>query len=172
MTDSRLDLLRWQFDFVWALGEVHLAELRPDDFLWEPAVTCWTMHLDDAGRWIPDWADVEPDPIPVPTMAWVSWHLGWWWSATVDHLTGRPVRSREDAQWPGPDGAVAWLRGLHAAWLGVLGDLTVVRLDEPSAFPWPSDAGLTVADQLAWANGELMKNIAEIGQLRLLRAVQ
>jgi hypothetical protein len=29
---------------------------------------------------------------------------------------------------------------------------------------------MTVAQMLGWANAELMKNIAELGQLRLLRA--
>ncbi|GAA1009713.1 DinB family protein [Nocardiopsis tropica] len=172
MSDSRLDLLRWQFDFTWSLAEVHLAELVPEDFLWEPAPQCWTMHRDSAGTWTPDWADTEPDPIPIPTVAWVAWHLGWWMSVTVDHLSGAPPRSRDDVRWPGPDGAVASLRGFRDEWLTVLGGLTEARLDEPSAFPWPQDAGLTVANQLAWVNAELMKNAAEIGQLRLLRAVR
>jgi hypothetical protein len=43
-------------------------------------------------------------------------------------------------------------------------------LDRPSSFPWPSDAGRTVAHTALWVNIELTKNVAEIGQLRLLRA--
>ena len=34
----------------------------------------------------------------------------------------------------------------------------------------PDDREYTVAHMLAWVNAELMKNVAEIGQLRLLRA--
>ncbi len=37
-------------------------------------------------------------------------------------------------------------------------------------FPWDDDAGRTVADTVLWVTVELTKNIAEIGQLRLLRA--
>jgi hypothetical protein len=72
--------------------------------------------------------------------------------------------------WPGPDGTVDWLRGLHDAWLAVLDRLTDADLAGPASFPWPADAGMTVAQMLGWANAELMKNIAELGQLRLLRA--
>ena len=35
------------------------AEARRTDLLWEPADTCWTMRRDDAGRWTPDWAEVQ-----------------------------------------------------------------------------------------------------------------
>ncbi|WP_040768088.1 DinB family protein [Tsukamurella sp. 1534] len=171
MSESRLDLIRWQFEFTWSLAEVHLAALQPEDFLWQPAPLCWTLHR-TAGGWEPDFAETEPDPIPVPTIAWVSWHLGWWWGVTADHLTGTTPRGRDEVRWPGPDGAVDWLRTHRDEWVSVLAGLDDAGLDAPSAFPWPADAGLTVTHQLAWVNGELMKNVAEMGQLRLLRAAR
>ncbi|PWG11677.1 damage-inducible protein DinB [Streptomyces sp. V2] len=172
MTSPRLDLLRWQTDLTWSLFTYHLDLLRPDDHLWEPADTCWTLHPDGAGGWTPDWAETEPDPVPVPTVAWVSWHLGWWLGTTTDHALGRTPRKREDVAWPGPGGpAVTWLRGLYEEWTAAVATLTDADLDRPSAYPWPEDAGLTLAHQLAWVNAELMKNVAEIGQLRLIRAV-
>lgn len=73
-------------------------------------------------------------------------------------------------RWPGPDGAVAWLTGIRDEWLTVLDALTEEHLDEPSGFPWPPDADLTVGNQVAWVNAELMKNLAEIGQQRVARA--
>jgi len=166
----RLDLLRWQTDLTWSLFTHHLDRLEPDDHLWEPASTCWTLHPDGTGGWRPDWADTEPDPVPVPTVAWVTWHLGWWLGTATDHLLAREPREREDVHWPGPDGAVAWLRGLYEEWTAAVAALTDADLDRPAAYPWPPDAGLTVAHLLAWANAELMKNVAEIGQLRLIRA--
>lgn len=60
-----------QFDLAWALTDLHLSALKDDDFLWEPAGLVWTVHQDTAGRWRPDWADAEPDPIPVPTIGWL-----------------------------------------------------------------------------------------------------
>ncbi|MBK1786128.1 DinB family protein [Prauserella cavernicola] len=170
MPVSRPDLMRWQFDFTWSLAEVHLRKLRPEDFLWEPAAHCWTLRQGAGGAWVPDFAEVEPDPVPVPTIAWLSWHLGWWWSVTLDHASGRPPRERDDVRWPGAEHAVDWLRGLRTGWIGVLDGLSEPDLDAVATFPWPDNTELTVAHQLGWVNAELMKNVAEIGQLRMLRA--
>ncbi|OZV75534.1 damage-inducible protein DinB [Micromonospora echinospora] len=166
-------LARWQFDLTWSLFEYHLDRLEPEDFRWEPAPLCWTMRTGPDGGWAPDWADTEPDPVPVPTIGWLTWHLGWWWSVTLDHLEGRTPRERTDVHWPGPgEPTVAWLRDLRVQWLAVLDRLTDADLDRPAAFPWQDDPAHTVAHTLGWVNAELMKNVAEIGQLRLLRAAQ
>ncbi|UBU10563.1 DinB family protein [Nonomuraea gerenzanensis] len=171
MSGSRSELLRWQFEFTWSLFEYHLERLEPGDFLWEPAPHCWTVRRDAEGRWEPDWAESEPDPVPVPTIAWVSWHIGWWWSVSIDHVQGRVPRERAEVRWPGDgESAVAWLRGLREEWLGLLGRLTDADLEAVASFPWPEESGQTVAHMLAWVNAELMKNVTEIGQLRLLRA--
>jgi hypothetical protein len=158
------DLFRWQFDLTWSLFEFHLERLEPADFLWEPAELVWTVR-----DGVPDWDEAELDPIPVPTIAWVTWHLGWWWSVTVDHAKGRPPRDREEIVWPGPDRTVAWLRGLRDEWVEVLDTLDPAA---PSTFPWPDKTvgHVTVGHVVAWVNAELMKNVTEIGQLRLLRA--
>lgn len=160
--------LSWQFDLAWALADLHLSALVDDDFLWEPAALTWTVRRDADGAWRPDWADVEPDPIPVPTIGWLTWHVEWWWSTTIDHLTGVPPRDRTEVTWAG-DGsaAVARIRALAEQWRAVL---TAVDPAAPSDFPWGADAGHTVAHTALWVNVELTKNISEIGQLRLLRA--
>ncbi|GAB2670197.1 DinB family protein [Saccharopolyspora gloriosae] len=171
MPTSRPELLRWQFDMTWSLFEYHLERLEEADFRWEPAELCWTLRPDAGGGWTPDFAEVEPDPVPVPTIAWVAWHIGWWWGTTLDHLRGRPPRDRADITWPGDgDLAVGWLRDLRAEWLVVLDELTDRRLDDPAPFPWRDDPAMTVAHTVAWVNAELMKNVAEIGHLRMLRA--
>ncbi|WP_433701065.1 DinB family protein [Nocardiopsis sp. CA-288880] len=172
MPETPLELPRWQFDLTWSLFEYHLERLEPGDFLWEPGPLCWTVRRGEDGVWTPDWADAEPDPVPVPTVAWVTWHIGWWWSVTLDHLRGRAPRDREDVVWSGADEAVAWLRGLRTEWLEVLDGLGAEDLDAPAPFPWPPGSGLTVAHTVAWVNAELMKNAAEVGQLRMLRATR
>jgi hypothetical protein len=159
-----------QFDLAWALADLHLTALDEDDMLWEPAPLCWTVRQDSSGVWRPDWADVEPDPIPVPTVGWLTWHIDWWWSTAIDHLTAAPLRDRTDVKWPGSGAAaIARLRDLAAQWRAVL---TTADLQCPCAFPWGADAGRTVAHTALWVNVELTKNIAEIGQLRLLRAAR
>jgi hypothetical protein len=171
VSDSRRDLLRWQFDLTWSLFEYHLERLEAADFLWEPAAPCWTVRPTADGAWVPDWADTEPDPVPVPTIGWVSWHIGWWWSVAIDHAQGRAPRERTDVTWPG-DGqaAVDWLRGLREDWIAVLDGRTGAELDGRAVFPVQDDPEHTFARMAAWVNSELMKNVTEIGQLRMLRA--
>ena len=159
----------WQFDLAWALADLHLTALVPDDFLWEPAPLTWTVRPDANGVWRPDWADVEPDPVPVPTVAWLTWHIDWWWSTALDQLEGLAPRDRTEVTWPGPDAVVARLRGLAARWRDALPGADPVA---PSAFPWGAGTDHTVAHTALWVNVELTKNVAEIGQLRLLRAAR
>ncbi len=166
----RQELLRRQFELVRALLEYHLDRLDPDDLLWEPAALRWTVHRGPDGTWVPDWADVEPDPIPVPTGAWVTWHVDRWWSVTLDHARGRPPRDRTAVAWPGDAaGVVARLRALCDEWAGYLDGLTEPDLDAPAPFPWTGEHDRTVADMIAWVAVELGENTAELGQLRLLR---
>ncbi|MCO1655043.1 DinB family protein [Pseudonocardia humida] len=172
MPGSRSDLLRRQLDLTWSLLEYHLDRLDPDDLLWEPAPLCWTVRPGPDGAWVPDWSDQELDPVPVPTGAWLTWHIGWWWGTALDHARGRPPRERTAVTWPGStSGTVTWLRELHADWVVVLDELTDDALDAPAPFPWPPGSDRTVADMAAWVTAELMKNAAELGQLRLLRRV-
>lgn len=164
---SPRDLLTWQFELTWALARYHLDVLTEDDVLWEPAGLVWTVHRGADGRWRPDWAEVEPDPIPVPTIAWLTWHIDWWWSTALAHLRGETPPEREDVYWAGSGAAaVARLDALRDAWVAALAEADP---DRPSAYPWPADAGLTGTHLAGWVNAELMKNVAEIGQLRLLR---
>lgn len=165
------ELLRWQFDLTWALAEVHLDALTEDDFLWRPTPPVWTVHRGEDERWRPDWADTEPDPIPVPTIGWVTWHIDWWWHTALDHLACRTPTPREQFFWAG-SGAAALnrLRTLRTEWAAALDRVTDADFEATSAYPWPAEAGLTVAHLTGWVNAELMKNTAEIGQLRMLRA--
>ncbi|MEV4842468.1 DinB family protein [Micromonospora matsumotoense] len=172
MSASRRDLLRWQFDLTWSLFGYHLERVEPADLLWEPVPHCWTVRR-DADGWVPDWADTEPDPIPVPTIGWLTWHIGWWWTVAIDHAQGRTPRERTEIGWPGDrDRTVAWLGDLRTAWVAVCDQLSDADLDATAPFPWRDDPAHTVAHMIAWVNAELMKNVAEIGQLRLLRHAQ
>ncbi|KUI29586.1 damage-inducible protein DinB [Mycobacterium sp. IS-1742] len=163
--------LACQFELAWALAELHLSALADDDFLWEPADVVWTVRRDDAGIWRADWAEREPDPIPVPTIGWLTWHITWWWSVTLAHLDGDEPPGRTDITWPGGAAAVSRITELSTRWRAVLDRLTTADLEHPSAFPWGADGERTVADTVLWLHVELTKNVAEIGQLRMLRAV-
>ncbi|MFC4127595.1 hypothetical protein [Nocardia rhizosphaerae] len=64
------------------------------------------------------------------------------------------------------------MRDLRAEWRTILDGLDDAALGADSGYPWPADAGLTVAHLVSWVDAELMKNVAEIGQLRMLRGVR
>ncbi|RCG14487.1 DinB family protein [Streptomyces diacarni] len=183
MDDTRRAVLCRQFDLVWSLFAYHLERLTPGDLLWEPTRHCWTVRPGADGAWVPDFAETEPEPVPVPTMAWLSWHVAWWSGVALDHARGRPARDRTDIAFPGgqpgaasgSEGAVeaatvARLRGLREEWLAALEGLTDAEWEAVAPFPWDNDPAHTVTDMVAWVNAELMKNAAEFGQLRLLRA--
>ncbi|MGV0736471.1 DinB family protein [Mycobacterium syngnathidarum] len=162
--------LRRQFDLVWALTDLHLSALTDEDHLWEPGPRVWTVHRDVEGRWWPDWADTEPDPIPVPTIGWLTWHVIFWWTSALAHAQGRTPPPRSEIDWPGPAAAVQRINALSAQWRSLLDALADADLLAPVAFPWGPDSGRTLADMALWLNVELTKNAAEIGQLRLQRA--
>ncbi|MFD1828141.1 DinB family protein [Streptomyces desertarenae] len=170
MAASRHGLLRRQSDLTRALFEHHPERLEPEDLLREPVPRCWTVRPAAGGGWVPDWAETEPDPVPVPTIAWLSRHIGWWWGTAADHARGRAPRARTGVAWPGGEAADRWLRELRADWLEALEGLGGDGLDAAAPFPWPDGSGRSVADMAAWGNAEPMRNAAEIGQLRLLRA--
>ncbi len=149
MESPRRDLLRWQFDLAWSFFEYHLERLEEADFLWEPGPLCWTMNAQPDGSWVPDWAESEPDPIPVPTIAWTSCTC-WWLGSALEHAAGRPPLDPFDVTWPGVgEPASNWLRELGVAWVAVLDALDDETLDAPASYPWPADAGRTVADTAA-----------------------
>jgi hypothetical protein len=66
--------------------------------------------------------------------------------------------------WPGTAGAtVAVLRDLADLWADRLESLRPEDLDTPVRYPWTESRPL--AYLLAWVNLELMKSIAEIGEV-------
>lgn len=162
---SELETLRWQFRLTWRLAEVHLPALSDEACLWEPAPGSWTVRCSADGNWRPDWADKEPDPAPPATIGWLTWHLIWWWSELIAVIEGGPRTERSQLFWPGSAAmTVRRLKALSAAWAAILAKLDEADISRTLAHPWPEPRPLGQA--LAWANLELMKNIAEIGCVR------
>src|SRR5690606_3338317 len=134
--------------------------------LWEPAPGCWTVRPGQDGVWRPDWADTEPDPAPPLSIGWLTWHLIWWWSGLLAAVRNQPPPGPHDVPWPGSARAVIdRLDSLASTWSGLLDAFQEGDLERPLAHPWPEPRPLRIA--LAWANSELMKNVAEIGNARL-----
>jgi hypothetical protein len=174
MNSTRVDLLIRQLDIAWALLDYHLKDLDDPICLWEPAPICWTVRPDGQGRWTADWEVPEPDPVPAVSIAWVTWHIGYWWTTTLGHCFGSGAPEREEITWPGTAAsAIDWMRGLERDWRANLLRLTDADLDSTdrtAGLPWGQ--GQTLANIAGWVNVELTKNVAEIGLLRNLHGAR
>jgi hypothetical protein len=162
-------LLR-QFNTAWRLTSHHLDGLTTEECLWRPADVGLHVHQVDDGSWRPDWPEHEGYDIGPPSIGWLTWHLGFWWSMTLDHSFGKGKLERHDVAWPGTAAGVRdWLEGLKEEWQLVLDGLTDADLRSTERTRWPfSDRPF--GDLVAWANVELTKNAAEIGYARFLYA--
>ena len=164
---TELDTLRWQYALTWRLAGHHLPRLTDAGCLWEPAPHGWTVHQDADGQWRPDWSDAEPDPAPTTSIGWLTWHLTWWWSSATAAFDGVAPPAREAVFWPGSADAVRrTLNEIADGWKTRLTALPAPALERPVSYPWREPQPLT--RMLAWANCELMKNIAEIGTIQRL----
>lgn len=167
IASSQLQTLRWQFGLTWRLAGVHLPALTDAACLWEPAPGSWTVRQSADGEWRPDWVEPEPDPAPPVTIGWLTWHLTWWWSGLQAAVRNETPAAHDKVAWPGSaDAVVQRLETLSAEWADVLNGLEDNDLERPFTYPWHEPRPLRLA--LAWANSELMKNVAEIGCIRHL----
>ena len=115
-----------QIEYWWKGGfRPRLRGLTDDEYLWEPAPGCWTLHPlgDGLVRYDHEWP--PPRPSPLTTVAWRLCHIG------VGCLANRTARLYPDSapwaftarQWEAPlpfpmsaDGAVAFLDEWWEAW--------------------------------------------------------
>jgi hypothetical protein len=124
------------------------------------------------GRWQADWPEEEAYSLGPPSIAWLSWHIDFWWSMTLNHHAGDGTLRREDVAWPGSaEGVRSVLSARRAEWLDLLEPPAGSGRQVPREARWPF-ADRPFADVVAWLNLELMKNAAEIGNTRFLYGVR
>jgi len=170
MATEAVSYLVRQFETAWKLASFHLEGLGTAECLWRPAVR--GLHVDQSpeGSWHAQWPDHEGYDLGPPSIAWLTWHLGFWWSMVLDHSFGEGTLSRENILWPGTaQSAREWIIGLHNEWRAILDRLTDLDLKSPQRTRWPF-TGRPFGDVLAWVNVELIKNASEIGYARFLYA--
>ena len=164
-------MLKGQLDTAWKLLDLHLTGLSDEECLWLPAAR--GLHVvNDSGTWSAEWPETEAYATGPASIAWLTWHIGFWWSMALDYCFGDGTLRREDVTWPGgAEPAKVWLTGLHDEWVAALSGLPEAELGSTARTKWPfTDAPFF---QLAgWLNLELMKNAAEIGYCRFLYAVR
>ena len=156
-----------QFETAWKLLQFHLNGLSTEECLWRPAAEGLHVHRDADGAWRADWPEREDYTIGAPSIAWITWHVVFWWSMALDRNFGNSTLTRDAIIWPGSaDGVRATLDDLRTQWLAALGD---ADFHSPERSQWPY-RDRPFGDVVAWANIELTKNAAEIGYARFLYA--
>ncbi|WP_125773280.1 DinB family protein [Antribacter gilvus] len=150
--------LRQQLDLAWSLADrYHLPAVTEENAFWAPSRNACTV-LPEGTVQMPD---ETATPIATPTVAWLLWHITWWWTNAHRWADGKTPVPWDEHPWAGSaEAAVAQVRALHAAWVARLDS---ADLEAPVSGPWSDDA--TFARLAGWLNLELMKNVAEIGQL-------
>lgn len=170
MSEAHAYLMR-QFGTAWKLAQVHLATLSTEECLWRPAARGPHVTLEQ-GRWRADWPEDESYEAGPPSIAWLTWHIGFWWSMVLNHSFGDERTSRESIDWPGEADAVRrWLSGLERDWRARIEPLSATDLASDRLSRWPV-AGRPFGETMAWVNLELAKNAAEIGYARFLYAAR
>lgn len=164
--------LTQQFEIAWQLTEYHLSGLTNEECLWRPAVLGLHVLRGDDNLWRAQWPEHEGYDLGPPSIAWVTWHIGFWWSMTINHTWGDRSLSRETIFWPGDAEQVrAQLSALKSKWLEHLAPLTDEDLESTKQSNWPLQ-NKPLRETIAWLNLELMKNAAELGLLRFLHATR
>jgi hypothetical protein len=157
-----------QFDMAWRLTTYHLDSLTTEECLWRPGPRGLHVHRQADGTWRADWPEHEGYDLGPSSIAWLTWHLGFWWAMALDHNFGSATLRREDVAWPGDAAAVrAWMVALQGRWQAVLSASTDAQLAAAERVRWPFE-GRPLGDLFAWANTELTKSAAEIGYARFL----
>src|SRR2546428_11317444 len=111
MADEARGYLIRQFETAWKLTTFHLDGLATEECLWRPAHAGLHVHQVPDGTWRADWPDHEGYDVGPPSIAWLTWHLGFWWSMVLNHSCGDGALSRENVMWPGnADDVREWLR--------------------------------------------------------------
>jgi DinB family protein len=171
MSDVLDNYLIRQHATAWKLAAYHLDGLTTEECLWRPAPLGLHVHQQEDGRWSADWPEHEGYDLGPPSIAWLTWHIGFWWSMVLDHSFGDGRLSRGEILWPGnADEVRAWLGNLQQNWRAKVEPLTAEQLRSTERTRWPF-RDRPFGDVLAWVNVELTKNAAEIGYVRFIHAV-
>ncbi len=159
-----------QFEISWQLLSYHLNGLSIEECLWKPTEKGVFLKKADDNTYKGSFPETEGYEIGAPNIAWLTWHIDYWWSMTLNHSFGDGTLNSEMVVWkPSVDDIKNRFEELKSEWVSRVSNLSDSDLhaDRLSKFPV---AGCPFTDIIAWLNVELMKNTSEIGYARFLYA--
>lgn len=159
----------FQLDMCWQLYLYHMENLQEEEVFWVFSPKGLQVRKQDDG-WSVDWPEDESYEIGPSSIAWIMWHIIYWWTTALDSNFGDGTLRKEDIPWPGSiEKAKEAIRTLHDKWILKLNELTYEDYLSAKYTKWPLE-NRSFVDIALWLNGELMKNVAEIGNGRFLYA--
>jgi len=159
----------FQLDMCWQLYLYHTENLEDTEANWSFSPKGLQVRKEDDG-WCIDWPESESYEIGPSSIAWIMWHIIYWWTTALDCNFGDGTLKKEDIPWPGSvEKAKETIKLLHDKWVSKLNELPDEEYHLKQYAKWPLE-DRNFADIALWLNGELMKNTAEIGYGRFLYA--
>jgi hypothetical protein len=171
MSGQISSILLQQHEVAWKLASYHFEDLSTAECLWRPSSIGLHINADSEG-WRGHWPESESYDLGPPSIAWILWHIGYWWSMTINYSFDDGQLCKDSITCPdNAADAVTWIESLHDSWISHLRALTDSEMQsaERSRFPYHERA---FSDVAAWLNIELTKNAAEIGYARFLYATR
>ncbi|MCC7303866.1 DinB family protein [bacterium] len=165
---TEIEKISWQYSMTWKLAEYTLEGITQEMSTWEPSKNSWNIRKNSNNVWRPDFSETEPTPIPTVTIAWLLWHVHWWWGNALLVINHENDISYQDCPVNENVGkSLAKIKKLNNQWTDYLGEIRQSDLAMPISYPWKTQEK-PLSMLLLWVNSELMKNIAEIGYIKHL----
>jgi hypothetical protein len=131
------DWLAFAQEEAWTVLRRPLEGLTDAEFFWQPVADCWTVHQDENGRWIIDYAWPEPEPSPFTTIAWRLVHVAACKIMYHEYAFGPGELTWDGLEIPHTAGdAIAWLETGQAQLKGSLDGLNDADLAAPRPTNW------------------------------------
>ena len=172
MSRGTSGLLLRQYEMAWSLASYHLNGLSDEECLWRPSTKGLHVVSPEEGYWRGEWPEHEGYDLGPPSIAWLLWHISFWWSMAIDHSFDSATLDQNTIACPdSTDGAISMLRALNDRWRGLISSIADEDLLSDERTRWPFQER-PFGDVVAWVNIELMKNVAELGYVRFLYATR
>lgn len=172
MAQQIVDVLLRQYETAWSLASYHLESLSTEECLWRPATKGLHVTITDNGSWRGEWPEHEGYDLGPPSIAWLLWHIEFWWSMAINHSFEDASLERHTIVCPGgADEMKSRLRSFNEKWRERVSTLSDEELRSPARTRWPFQ-DRPFADVIAWVSIELTKNASEIGYARFLYATR
>lgn len=180
---DRVGLLLDQLTTSTEFSRGRLEGLTDEEYLWEPALDCWSLRRRGAGvtsgafgpgEWLLDLERPEPVPAPLTTIGWRVGHLvdcfagRWEWT-----FGSRSIDPKELVHFtPSATEALDQLWFEVERWGKAVGTLTDEQLDTVGfgQYPYGLDPTVPVISIVWWLNREFIHHTAEVALLRDLYA--